>query len=155
MKISKYITKYDYIAYYTKQPSMWFYTNTEIDTLYKTEYQLHSHNSTSTGASVGVQLALSNMSLVNPTVSFNYKFTTSRSMNGAFLFYSNLSIALEDYPLYVTSSKTGTFNQQLSGTISYLYFGIDSYNTYTSEVSITNLKINGETINFESLTKIE
>ncbi len=45
MKISKYITKYDYIAYYTKQPSMWFYTNTEIDTLYKTEYQLHSHNS--------------------------------------------------------------------------------------------------------------
>ena len=116
---------------------------------------LHSHNSTSTGASVGVQLALSNMSLVNPTVSFDYKFTTSRSMNGAFLFYSNLSIALEDYPLYITSSKTGTFNQQLSGTISYLYFGIDSYNTYTSDVSITNLKINGETINFESLTKIE
>lgn len=116
---------------------------------------LHSHNSTSTGASVGVQLALSNMSLVNPTVSFDYKFTTSRSMNGAFLLYSNLSIALEDYPLYVTSSKTGTFNQQLSGTISYLYFGIDSYNTYTSDVSITNLKINGETINFESLTKIE
>lgn len=42
MKISKYITKYDYIAYYVKQPSMWFYTNTEIDTLYKTEYELFS-----------------------------------------------------------------------------------------------------------------
>lgn len=30
MKISKYITKYDYIAYYTKQKSLWFFTNAEI-----------------------------------------------------------------------------------------------------------------------------
>lgn len=44
MKISKYITKYDYIGYYVKQPSMWFYTNTEIDTLYNVEYKLYSKN---------------------------------------------------------------------------------------------------------------
>ncbi len=44
MKISKYITKYDYIGYYVKQPSMWFYTNTEIDALYNSEYKLHSIN---------------------------------------------------------------------------------------------------------------
>lgn len=31
MKISKYISKYDYIGYYTKQKSMWFFTNTEIE----------------------------------------------------------------------------------------------------------------------------
>lgn len=44
MKISKYVTKYDYIAYYVKQPSMWFYTNTEIDALYRTEYEIFSKN---------------------------------------------------------------------------------------------------------------
>ncbi len=41
MKISKYITKYDYIAYYTKQPSMWFFTNAEIESMY--EYELYSN----------------------------------------------------------------------------------------------------------------
>lgn len=30
MKKSRYISKYDYLAYYTKQPAMWFFSNTEI-----------------------------------------------------------------------------------------------------------------------------
>lgn len=30
MRTSKYITKYDYIGYYTKQKAMWFFTNAEI-----------------------------------------------------------------------------------------------------------------------------
>lgn len=30
MKISKYINKYDFVDYYTKQPEMWFFTNSEI-----------------------------------------------------------------------------------------------------------------------------
>ncbi|MGL4617233.1 MAG: DUF2779 domain-containing protein [Mycoplasmoidaceae bacterium] len=32
MKDSKYINKYDFIDYYTKQPEMWFFTNSEIQT---------------------------------------------------------------------------------------------------------------------------
>ncbi|MGL5591570.1 MAG: DUF2779 domain-containing protein [Mycoplasmoidaceae bacterium] len=32
MKNSKYINKYDFIDYYTKQPEMWFFTNSEIQT---------------------------------------------------------------------------------------------------------------------------
>ncbi|MDE5651549.1 MAG: hypothetical protein K2H80_00570, partial [Ureaplasma sp.] len=40
MKQSKYITKYDYINYYVKQPNMWFFTNSEIDAAYQTQYQL-------------------------------------------------------------------------------------------------------------------
>ena len=30
MRTGKYITKYDYIGYYTKQKAMWFFTNAEI-----------------------------------------------------------------------------------------------------------------------------
>lgn len=30
MKISKYINKYNFVDYYTKQPEMWFFTNSEI-----------------------------------------------------------------------------------------------------------------------------
>ncbi len=40
MKQSKYITKYDYINYYVKQPNMWFFTNSEIDAAYHTQYEL-------------------------------------------------------------------------------------------------------------------
>lgn len=39
MKKSKYITKYDYINYYTKQPQMWFFTNEEISNSYHLQYQ--------------------------------------------------------------------------------------------------------------------
>lgn len=35
MKKSKYISKYDYIAYYTKPKSFWFFTNTEVDVYLK------------------------------------------------------------------------------------------------------------------------
>ncbi|MDE7221942.1 MAG: DUF2779 domain-containing protein [Ureaplasma sp.] len=42
MKKSKYITKYDYINYYVKQPNMWFFTNSEIDAAYQTQYKLAS-----------------------------------------------------------------------------------------------------------------
>lgn len=31
MKISKYVSKYDYIGYYTKQKSLWFFSNAEIE----------------------------------------------------------------------------------------------------------------------------
>lgn len=34
MKKSEYVTKYDYINYYVKQPSMWFFTNSEIKAAY-------------------------------------------------------------------------------------------------------------------------
>ena len=112
---------------------------------------LHTHNTTALGSSVGVELYLSNMSLVNPTVSFDYKFTTSKSMYGAFSFYTNLATSLSTYKIYATASTTSSFNQQLSGTITQLYFGIDSYSTYTSDITISNLKINGELINFDQL----
>lgn len=35
MKKSQFVTKYDYINYYVKQPSMWFFTNSEIQTAYE------------------------------------------------------------------------------------------------------------------------
>ena len=34
MKKSDYVTKYDYINYYVKQPSMWFFTNSELKAAY-------------------------------------------------------------------------------------------------------------------------
>ncbi|MDE6289610.1 MAG: hypothetical protein K2L64_02495, partial [Ureaplasma sp.] len=46
MKKSKYISKYDYIAYYTKQKAMWFFTNAEVQAALKAQYNLYSikHN---------------------------------------------------------------------------------------------------------------
>lgn len=43
MKISKYVTKYDYIAYYTKQPAMWFFTNAEIEAALAYQYWEINH----------------------------------------------------------------------------------------------------------------
>lgn len=43
MKKSNYVTKYDYIAYYTKQPAMWFFSNAELEAAYKLQYQMNSH----------------------------------------------------------------------------------------------------------------
>lgn len=45
MKKSQFVTKYDYINYYVKQPSMWFFTNSEIKTAY--EWQLKNLKLTS------------------------------------------------------------------------------------------------------------
>ena len=42
MKKSKYVTKYDYINYFVKQPSMWFFKNSEIEAKYKSEYEYYS-----------------------------------------------------------------------------------------------------------------
>ena len=39
MKKSKYISKYDYIGYYTKQKSMWFFSNNEILSAIKTQIE--------------------------------------------------------------------------------------------------------------------
>ena len=45
MKKSNYVTKYDYIAYYTKQPAMWFFSNAELEAAYKFQYgQTHLHD---------------------------------------------------------------------------------------------------------------
>ncbi|WP_412032400.1 DUF2779 domain-containing protein [Malacoplasma muris] len=44
MKKSKYISKYDYIAYYTKPKAFWFYTNTEIESSLETIYRKLSKN---------------------------------------------------------------------------------------------------------------
>ncbi|GAA5414319.1 DUF2779 domain-containing protein [Ureaplasma ceti] len=40
MKKSNYVTKYDYLAYYTKQPAMWFFSNAELEAAYKLQYEL-------------------------------------------------------------------------------------------------------------------
>lgn len=39
MKKSNYVTKYDYINYYVKQPSMWFFKNDEIESAYELQKQ--------------------------------------------------------------------------------------------------------------------
>ena len=45
MKKSNYVTKYDYIAYYTKQKAMWFFSNAELEAAYKYQYDLtHKHD---------------------------------------------------------------------------------------------------------------
>lgn len=44
MKISKYITKYDYIAYYTKPEYFWFYKNDEIKASLETIYKQLQHS---------------------------------------------------------------------------------------------------------------
>ncbi|MDE6473174.1 MAG: DUF2779 domain-containing protein [Ureaplasma sp.] len=44
MKKSKYVSKYDYIAYYTKQKAMWFFTNAEVQAALKAQYSLYSIN---------------------------------------------------------------------------------------------------------------
>lgn len=43
MKKSDYITKYDYINYYTKQPAMWFYKNNEILANYNLQLKKYSN----------------------------------------------------------------------------------------------------------------
>lgn len=44
MKKSNYITKYDYINYYTKQPKMWFFTNAEIKASYDEQLEEFTSN---------------------------------------------------------------------------------------------------------------
>ncbi len=46
MKKSKYIGKYDYIAYYTKQPAFWFFSNAEVEAAIDAQMKLvtKSHN---------------------------------------------------------------------------------------------------------------
>lgn len=42
MKISKYVTKYDYLNYYTKQENFWFFTNSEITSILKSKIDILS-----------------------------------------------------------------------------------------------------------------
>ncbi len=42
MKKSKYISKYDYLGYYSKQPAMWFYSNDEIQAAINVELNQYS-----------------------------------------------------------------------------------------------------------------
>lgn len=44
MKKSKYISKYDFIAYYAKPKSFWFFTNAEIDAAIKVSYEKYNMN---------------------------------------------------------------------------------------------------------------
>ena len=39
MKKSKYISKYDFIAYYSKPKAFWFFTNAELEAAIKINYQ--------------------------------------------------------------------------------------------------------------------
>lgn len=44
MRKSNYITKYDYIGYYTKQPAIWFFTNAELEASLKLQNYLLNNN---------------------------------------------------------------------------------------------------------------
>lgn len=43
MKKSKYLGKYDFIAYFTKQPAFWFFSNAEVNAAIEAQYKLASH----------------------------------------------------------------------------------------------------------------
>ena len=46
MRKSNYVTKYDYIAYYTKQPAMWFFTNAELEASINLQMDALKHQAT-------------------------------------------------------------------------------------------------------------